>query len=158
MKTKPTLQTVVIIETASKDKDDIRAASTILAITDSEIRALYARNPITVYKSICKRNKIKRRLVFYPEICTGLTLRLGTPVTSTNALIAPIYNMWPESRVKIVRTNQLTALQLFEWIKGYTGVRAYKDTHIACGTLNGRNVNRLGQIKQLICIWRKLRF
>jgi hypothetical protein len=50
---KPSLRTAVIIETASKDEEGIRAANTILTIISSVTLVLYARNPIAVYGSIC---------------------------------------------------------------------------------------------------------
>ena len=50
---KLSLQTAVITETASKDKEGIRAASTILITTDGVILVLYTRNLTAVYKSIC---------------------------------------------------------------------------------------------------------
>jgi hypothetical protein len=54
---KPSLQTAVITETASKDEEGIKAANIILTIISSVIPVLYARNPIAIYKSIYRRNK-----------------------------------------------------------------------------------------------------
>ena len=49
---KLSLQTAVIIETASRDKEGIKAANIILIITNSVIPILYARNPTAVYKNV----------------------------------------------------------------------------------------------------------
>ena len=50
---KLSLQIVVIIETASKDEEGIRAINIILTIISSVILVLYARNPTTILRNIC---------------------------------------------------------------------------------------------------------
>jgi hypothetical protein len=34
----------------------------------------------------------------------------------------------------------------------------YKDTYMACGTLNGRNIDKLGLIRQPVYIWKEMAF
>jgi hypothetical protein len=50
---KLSLQIAIITKTASKDKEGIKATSTILTIISSITLVLYARNLTTIYKSIC---------------------------------------------------------------------------------------------------------
>ena len=98
---KLSLQIVVIIETASKDEEGIRAINIILTIISSVILVLYARNPIAVYKSICRKNKRQKRLDLRLRILIDFIVKLVTPATSTNALLVLIYSMWPKSKVII---------------------------------------------------------
>ena len=90
---KLSLRTAVITETASKDKEGIRAANTILTTIGSVTPVLYTRNPIAVYGSICRRNKRQKRLDLGLRTLIDLATRPATPVTSKNALLVLIYNI-----------------------------------------------------------------
>ena len=102
---KLSLRTAVIIETASKDKEGIKAANTIPTTIGSVTPVLYTRNPTAVYRSIRRRNKRQKR----PDLGLGTLIDLiakpATPATSTNALAEPIYSMWPRSRVKTIQVR-----------------------------------------------------
>ena len=100
---KPSLQTAVITETASKDEEGIKAANTIPTTIGSVIPVLYTRNPITVYRSICRRNKRQKRLDLGLRNLIDFIAKPATPATSTNALIELIYSIWPKSREKIIQ-------------------------------------------------------
>jgi hypothetical protein len=88
-----------------------RTATTILVATVTtattapilEIHALFARNQIAVYGSIRQRNKRQKRLDL--RLKTLVDLEPATPVTSTNALLLPIYSMWPKSKVKTIQVR-----------------------------------------------------
>jgi hypothetical protein len=100
------LRTAVITETASKDKEGIRAANTILTTIGSVTPVLYTRNPIAVYGSICRRNKRQKRLDLGLRTLIDSMAKPAIPATSTNALVEPIYSMWPKSKATIqVRMN-----------------------------------------------------
>jgi hypothetical protein len=88
---KLSLQIVVIIKTGREE--DIKAASTILTTIDSITPVLYARNPTAVYRSIRRRNKRQKRLDLRLGTLINFIVKPATPVTSTNALLVPIYSI-----------------------------------------------------------------
>jgi hypothetical protein len=98
---KLSLQTAVITKPASKDEEGIKATNTIPTIISSVTPILYARNPITVYRSIRRRNKRQKRLDLRLRTLIDFIAKPATPATSTNALIKLIYSMWPKSKVII---------------------------------------------------------
>ena len=115
---KLSLQTAVIIETANKDEEGIRAANIILTIISSVTLVLYTRNPTAVYKSICRRNKRQKRLDLGLGTLIDFIAKPATPATSINALVEPIYSIQPKSKVTIqVRMNQVILLRLFQRIQ-----------------------------------------
>jgi hypothetical protein len=96
------------METARKAacKEDIKAANTIPTTISNAIPVLYTRNPTAVHRSIHRRNKRQKRLDLGPGTLTNFIAKPATPATSTNALVEPIYSMWPKSKVIIqVRMN-----------------------------------------------------
>ena len=90
---KLSLQTAVITKPASKDEEGIKATNTILTIISSVTLVLYARNPTTVYRSICRKNKRQKRLDLRLRTLIDFIAKPATLTTSTNALAKPIYSI-----------------------------------------------------------------
>jgi hypothetical protein len=88
---------------AADCKGDIRAINIIIAtIINNAILVLYARNPTTTYKSICRRNKRQKR----PDLRPGTLVDLITNrLTLASALIKAISNILLVLRVILTTTT-----------------------------------------------------
>jgi len=91
-----------LLQTDLTITDPVATAITAIIVQIPEIYALFAKSQIAVPRSIRRRNKKQKRHNLGLRTSVDLLTRPVDPVTSKNALLAPIYSMWPESKVKMI--------------------------------------------------------
>ena len=91
-----------LLQTNLTVTDPVATATTAMIVQIPEIHALFAKSQIAVPGSIRRRNRKQKRHDLGLRTSVDLLTRPVDPVTSKNASLAPIYSIWPESKVKMI--------------------------------------------------------